>query len=210
MKSLLLNLLAITIVVPPVCAGPTNPLPSSEGWDAPSIGEGRALALTPDQKAGESVAAERRHDSVIEAGIDAALDRGQMRLAPLLRRLRAEGTASEKALYAGSAGQTFVFPWRLQEAAKPARFQAAFDRGIDCRATRCIQQGTEEVCNNRRVCRVACWAAGGAIGGGTGTAVGGAIGGVAGQVCSEVCEMVPECRSVSVCYQYEWSGPGCF
>lgn len=210
MKTLLLNMLVATLLATAASAGPTGSVPIGEGWDAPSIGEGHALALTPEQKIGESAAAQRRHDSVIVAGIEAALDRGQTRLAPLLRRLRAEGTAAEKALYSGSTDKTFIFPQRLQEAAQTARFQVAFDRGIDCRAKRCIQYGTEEVCNNRRICRVACWAAGGAIGGGSGTAVGGAIGGAAGQVCSEVCEMVPECRTVTFCAQYEFSGPGCF
>lgn len=210
MKTLLLNMLAATLLTPAAFAAPTGSIPIGDGWEAPSIGEGRVLALTPEQKKRESAAVERKHDSVIEAGIAAALDHGQTRLAPLLRHLQAKGTAAEKALYAASTDKTFVLPRHLEEAAQTARFQVAFDQGIDCRAKRCIQYGTEEVCNNRLVCGLVCaGVVGGAAGAGGGLA-GGVVAGVGGAECSRVCQTIPECRTVTFCAQYEYSGPGCF
>lgn len=179
--------------------------------DVPALGAGRVIPLTAEQRAGERAAAEHRHDELIQAGIDAARISGQAYLEPLLLRLLKDGTGPEKAVYAGSAGTRYRFPERFELAQQAARFRPAYDRGIDCRATRCIQSGTEQACNNRSVCRVVCQAAGGAGGGAIGGVAGGAIGAVVGgEVCNQVCEVVPECRTVNVCYRYEYAGPGCF
>lgn len=217
MKSNKLHCLAIALIAAPafggagIVPGAIGPVSVSDPSNAPSLGAGLVMPLTAEQRAGESAAVERRHDALIRAGIDAVEKQGKTRLEPLLRRLLNQGTAAEKATYAGVVGDTYRFPERISLAAEDARFRFAFDRGIECRATRCIQSGTEQVCNNRSICRVVCQGAaggaGGAIGGATGAAIG-TIGG--GEVCSQVCEIVPECRTVSVCYQYEYSGAGCF
>lgn len=173
-------------------------------------GEGRVVEISAEQKLGEEAAVERRFNATILAGVASAHKREANRLASLLRQLLTEGTLMEKAEYAASAGSTYSLPNRLAKPTETARFRPAADGGVQCRATRCLQSHTEQVCNNRSICKVVCAGAVGGIGGAIGGGVGGGVGVGGAVACNEVCQTVPECRSVTVCDQYQWSGPGCF
>lgn len=210
MNAFTVNLVAVTLFGGTCWGSPARPVPVADALNLPPIGEAQPLALTTEERRSEAVAAERIHNAVIEAGIEATHHQGKTRLESLLRLLLTEGSASEKALYALSTDRPFVYPRRLQTSRGPASFRPAFDRGVECRATRCIKWGTEQVCNNRSICKIVCTAAAGGVGGAIGGGVGGAVGVGGATACNEVCQTIPECRTVDVCHKYEWSGAGCF
>lgn len=196
-------LLASTIAA--LLAGPSLAEPF-----IPPVGEGHAVPLTAEQRAGEAAAVSRKHDAILKASVDSARNAGQERLEFLLRELLKDGSAVEKASFASATGGRYNAPERIQNAAANSRFRLAFDRGIECRATGCRRWGTDKVCYDRSVCKVVC----SGVAGGAGAAIGGPAGGAVGAggvaACREVCELLPECRTVSVCVEQIWTGIGCF
>lgn len=197
------QLLAVTIAT--LLTGPSLAEPF-----VPPIGETRAVPLAAGQRAAESAAASAKHDRIIEAAIDSARRGGQSRLESLLRTLLKVGSADEKASFAIAAGGRYEIPDRIANTEAHARFRLAFDRGIDCRPTGCRRWGTEQSCYDRSVCKVVCSAAAGGAGAAIGGPVGGAVGAGGVVACNEVCNNVPECRTIPVCLEQIWSGPGCF
>lgn len=207
MKTTCSNILAAVLATAPVWASPVAAQQTSADWAAPDLPAGQVMAPTEEQRAAETAAIESSNDAVIRRSLEAARKSGRPHLERVLERLLVDGSRSEKAAFQASVGRTFSPPERLQAS---AAFQPTFDRGIDCRATRCIRSGNEKVCVNRSVCRVVCSVGAGVVGGAIGGGVGGGVGVGAGMICNKVCEEVPECTTINVCYEYERKGPGCF
>ncbi len=199
-----------TAIVGALLAGTALGASAQEGPAVPMPGEGRVIELNAEQKQGETAALERRYNATILAGVQSAHKRDAARLESVLRQLLTEGTLGEKAEYVGSAGSTYSLPNRLAATAPTARFNPAVDGTIRCRPTGCRRSHPEQTCSDRLVCNLVCAGAVGGVAGATGGVAGGVGGAIGGAECSRVCQTIPECRTINICDEQVWEGPGCF